>query len=92
MSRQQQDALDVLRTVWSAEGTSSADLDEAYGHKKSCKNMVNVGFDGMAGPDGDLPAAWRAKLAREGKLSTGAGSIRDLVLGAEATRDQATGD
>ena len=30
--------------------------------------MSDVGFDGMAGPDGDLRAAWKAKLEREGKL------------------------
>ncbi len=35
----------------------------------------------MAGPDGDLRAAWKAKLEREGKLSSAGGSVRDLVLG-----------
>ena len=44
--------------------------------------MTDVGFDGLAEEaDGDLRLAWRTQLAREGKLSPGAGSVRDLVLG-----------
>jgi hypothetical protein len=43
--------------------------------------MSEVGFDGMAGPDGDLRAAWKAQLEREGKLGTEGSSIRDLILG-----------
>ena len=43
--------------------------------------MADVGFDGMAGPDEDLRAAWRTKLEREGKLNAEGGSVRDLVLG-----------
>lgn len=86
MSRQSDEALDVLRGVWSGQGQSKADLDEACGPKKVCKNMVNVGFDGMAGDDGDLRTAWRARLQREGKLNSEASSIRDLVLGSEEAR------
>jgi hypothetical protein len=37
----------------------------------------------MADPDGDLRSAWRNTLRREGKLNPEAGSVRDLVLGAE---------
>jgi hypothetical protein len=74
-------AREVLREVWSAQGQSAADLEEACGTTKACKKMADVGFDGLAGPDGDLRAAWRAKLQREGKLHPDAGSIRDLVLG-----------
>jgi hypothetical protein len=47
--------------------------------------MSDVGFDGLAGPDEDLQAAWKAKLEREGKLNAEAGSVRDLVLGQGAT-------
>ena len=83
---QPDDALEVLRGVWSAQGQTSEDLDEACGTTKSCKKMADVGFDGMAGADGDLRAAWRERLRREGKLSTSGGSIRDLVLGSSENR------
>ena len=75
------EALEVLREVWSAQGQSGEDLSEAYGEKKSCKNMVNVGFDGLAGDYTDVRTAWRARLRREGKLDPEAGSLRDLISG-----------
>jgi hypothetical protein len=83
MSGQPEDALDVLREVWSGQGQTSADLDEACGTTKSCKKMADVGFEGMADADGDVRAAWRNTLRREGKLNPEAGSVRDLVLGSE---------
>jgi hypothetical protein len=83
---QPDDARQVLREVWSARGQTSADLDEACGTTKSCKKMADVGFDGMAGADGDLRAAWRERLRREGKLDPRADSIRDLVLGSAEPR------
>ena len=79
------EALDVLRTVWGAQGQTSADLDEDCG-TKSCKRMAGINFDGMAGQDEDLRTAWRERLAREGKLSTAGGTIRDLVLGSPDAR------
>jgi hypothetical protein len=79
------DAREVLREVWSAQGQTSADL-EACDTTKACKKMADVGFAGLAGEDGDLRAAWRAKLEREGKLNQGAGSLRDLVLGPAEVR------
>lgn len=85
MSREPDEALEVLRGVWSASGQTSADLDENCG-TKSCTRMADVGFDGMAGADGDLRAAWRATLEREGKLNSGTGSVRDLVLGSAESR------
>jgi hypothetical protein len=82
--REPDDAVDVLREVWSAKGQSAVDLDEAFGAQKSCKRMQDVGFDGMAdGGSGGVRAAWRATLEREGKLDHRAGSVRDLVLGPE---------
>jgi hypothetical protein len=81
MNHDPEEALEVLRGVWTAQGQTADDLAEAHGGKKSCKNMANVGFDGLAGTDGDLRAAWRAKLEREGKLNPEAGSVRDLVMG-----------
>ena len=86
MSGQPDDALDVLREVWRAQGQTSADLDEACGTTKSCKKMADVGFDGLADSGGDLRAAWRDQLRREGKLNPGADSVLDLVLGPAETR------
>jgi hypothetical protein len=75
------EAVEALRAVWAADGQRSEDLDEACGPTKSCRNMKDVSFDGMAEPGTDLTAAWRERLRREGKLRTSGGSIRDLVLG-----------
>lgn len=89
-----QQALSALRGIWSAQGQTSADLDEACGNTKACTNMESVGFQGLAdGVDGiekkdkaspsvgnNLRAAWKTKLEREGKLQTGT-SVRDLVFG-----------
>ena len=80
------DAREVLREVWSAQGQTSADLDEDCGATKACKKMADVGFDGLADEDGDLRAAWRNRLQREGKLNEETGSIRDLVLGSAEVR------
>jgi hypothetical protein len=77
MNQEPEETLDVLRAVWAAQGQTGTDLDEAPGHKKSCKNMAHVGFDGLAGDDGDLRAAWRAQLEREGKLNPDAKSVLD---------------
>jgi hypothetical protein len=76
-----EEALGVLREIWSARGQSAQDIEESCGTGKSCKKMSDVGFDGLAAQrDGDLRAAWRAQLAREGKLDPAASSVRDLVL------------
>ncbi|MGE5134659.1 MAG: hypothetical protein ACM32E_17370 [Gemmatimonadota bacterium] len=85
MSREPEEALEVLREVWSAKGQTTADLDEASGHGKSCKRMADVGFGDLDGGDGDLRAAWRDRLEREGKLTPGS-SLRDLVLGSARPR------
>jgi hypothetical protein len=74
-------AIEVLRAIWDGQGQSSADLAESFGTQRSCKSMQSVGFDGMAGSDGDLRLAWQEKLRREGKLKPQADSVRDLVLG-----------
>ena len=81
MSGNTEDALDVLRGVWNAQGQTAEDVEEACGDTKACKRMADVGFDGLAEEtDGDLRLAWRTQLAREGKLNPDAGSVRDLVL------------
>jgi hypothetical protein len=78
----------MLRGVWSAQGQTRAELDEACGNTKSCQRMADVGFDGLADADadGDLRTAWRATLEREGKLNAEGGSVRDLVLGPAEAR------
>jgi hypothetical protein len=81
MTHEPDDAVEVLRSVWAAQGQTSADLDEDCGPTKSCRNMQHVSFDGLAEPGSDLRDAWRDRLRREGKLSPSGGSIRDLVLG-----------
>jgi hypothetical protein len=75
------DTVGVLRALWAAEGQDADDLDPICGPQKDCKNMKGVTFDGYAEPGSDLGAAWRDKLAREGKLRSEGESIRDLVLG-----------
>jgi hypothetical protein len=86
MSGQADEAREVLREVWSAQGQGSEDLDEACEATRSCKRMADVGFDGLAGTGGDLSTAWRDQLRREGKLNPRAGSIRDLILGPQEVR------
>jgi hypothetical protein len=85
MTNQPNDAVEVLRTVWSAEPTTSDDL-EALPVAKACKNMKDISFDGMAEPGVALRHALPDRLQREGKLNTSGGSIRDLVLGTDAPR------
>ncbi len=84
MSRETDEAVEVLRVIWTAGGQSATDLEDAFGTARSCKSMQAVGFDD---PE-DLRAAWRATLAREGKLSR-AGTVRDLVLGPGGDGDPA---
>ena len=60
------------------------DLDEDCSPTKPCRNMKGVSFDGYADEGVDIGAAWKAQLAKEGKLVEPAGSIRDLVMGEDA--------
>lgn len=70
----------VLQSVWMVNH-DHFEMDEDCSPTKPCRNMKDVTFDGYAEPGSDIGAAWRAQLAREGKLDKSAGSIRDLVLG-----------
>ena len=76
------DAVEVLRAVWSAEG-QRLDVDDC-GPQKSCRNMQHVSFDGLAEPGTDLRQAWHERLESEGKREGSEASIRDLVLGRPA--------
>jgi hypothetical protein len=80
MSEQRSDAVDVLRSIWSASGQDDSAFDETCAPQKTCKNMKEVTFDGFAEPGTDLRTAWRTRLQREGKLGQSGMSIRDLVL------------
>ncbi|OLT13829.1 hypothetical protein BJF78_20965 [Pseudonocardia sp. CNS-139] len=86
-----EDTLTVLRDIWSASGQTSAQLEEQLGGRggKVCKNMARIGFGGMAHDHGggdtntpvdeDVRAAWRARLARDGKLDPHARSIGETL-------------
>jgi hypothetical protein len=80
MTGQEETTADVLESVW-INGHDHAELDEDCSPTKPCRNMKDVTFDGFAEPGDDLGAAWRAKLDREGKLSSSGVSVRDLILG-----------
>ena len=79
MSGEPDEALEVLRGIWSAQGQTSANLDD-LDTGRACKRMADVGFSEMDGAEDDVRAAWRDRLEREGKLSNG-GTVADLVLG-----------
>jgi hypothetical protein len=79
MNGQDETTADVLESVWIV--THDHPLDEECSPNKACRNMKDVTFDGYAEPGSDLGAAWRAKLAREGKLSADGESVHDLIFG-----------
>ena len=84
------ETLEVLREIWQATGQHAEDVEAACGPQKACKSTSAVGFDEMAGPDGDLHAAWRAALRRDGKLTPKAHTVRDLVIGRDDRDDNAS--
>ena len=75
-------------TRWSEEEHTKTDIRECT--DQHCMNVeVNCGYQGLdpdsplsqsAGVSDELRGAWRAKLAGEGKSSTGAQSLRDIVF------------
>ncbi|MFO7192536.1 MULTISPECIES: hypothetical protein [Thermocrispum] len=73
------EAVEVLRDIWRAQGQNVAEVFAESGGK-SCKRMAAVGYAELAGDTDDPVGAWKARLAREGKLRPG-GSLRELVLG-----------
>jgi hypothetical protein len=83
----EQEALEVLREVWHGQEQDPSDLGD--GCEKSCKRMTEagVGFDEFAGGgEAERAAAWRARLAREGKLNPAGGSLADLIRKPNAAR------
>jgi hypothetical protein len=78
------DDTDIVTSIWAPAPTSEVTIDEDCSPTKVCRNMQGITFDGYAPEGADLRTAWRDLLAREGKLNTSGGSIRDLVLGPDA--------
>lgn len=83
MSNETAAAKQLLQSIWQAQGDAMPAADEDCSPTKACKNVQDMNFDGFAEEGMDLRSAWRERLAREGKLSTGGGTIRDLVLGSQ---------
>lgn len=79
MTSGEETTADALQSVWMVSH-DHFDLDEDCSPTKPCRNMRDVSFDGYAEPGSDIGAAWRAQLAREGKLDKSGGTIRDLIL------------
>ena len=79
MSSDRDESADVLRAVWQGTPGAMEELDAECSPTKACRNMKDVTFDGFAEDGGDIRAAWRNTLEREGKLGTS--SVADLVLG-----------
>lgn len=80
MTAHDENTADAVDSVWMVHH-DHFELDENCSPTKPCRNMRGVTFDGYAEPGSDIGAAWRATLAREGKLNKTGGAIRDLVLG-----------
>ncbi|MGH3920095.1 MAG: hypothetical protein ACRDRY_03260 [Pseudonocardiaceae bacterium] len=76
-------------TRWSEAEHTETDIRECT--DQHCMNVeVNCGFQGLdpdsplsqsAGVGDDLRAAWKSKLAGEGKTTSGPRSLRDIVFG-----------
>jgi hypothetical protein len=76
-------------SAWSEEDHTKTDIRECT--DQHCMNVeVNCGFQGLipdsplsqsAAVSDDLRAAWREKLAGEGKPTSGPKSLRDIVFG-----------
>ena len=72
---------DVTDTMWSPADAVASSLHEDCNPNRVCRNAQAFSFDGFAEEGGDVSAAWRETLAREGKLNPTGDSIRDLVFG-----------
>ena len=80
MGAERAEALEVLRDIWHGQAQTAADLDDDC--ETHCKRMTDagVGFDEYGGGgESDRGNAWRARLEREGKLSS-VGTLGDLIL------------
>lgn len=71
----------LLRSIWAEHADGEFEIDADCSPTKQCRNMRDITFEGFAEGGTDISTAWKAVLAREGKLTPGAETIRDLVLG-----------
>jgi hypothetical protein len=71
----------VLTSIWAEHADGEIEIDADCSPTKQCRNMRDITFEGFAESGTDISTAWKAVLAREGKLTPGAETIRDLVLG-----------
>ena len=71
----------VLRSIWTEHADGELEIDADCSPTKQCRNMRDITFEGFAEAGTDISTAWKAVLAQEGKLTPGAETIRDLVLG-----------
>lgn len=83
MSQVHDNAGEVLRSIWQGNPEQMVELDDECNPNKVCRNMKEVTFEGFGEDGDDVASAWKAKLAREGKLATG-NTIADLVLGQQS--------
>ena len=74
----------LLTSIWAGSADGRLDIDEDCSPTKQCRNMRDITFEGFAEAGTDISTAWKAVLAREGKLTPGAETIRDLVLGSDS--------
>lgn len=77
----QRDERSQPETMWSTPADDQILLDADCSPTKTCRNMVGISFEGLAEGEADLASAWRATLEAEGKVASGAASLRDLVFG-----------
>jgi hypothetical protein len=78
------EALDVLRSVWDSQDQNVEDIEDCES-PSGCKRLKDAGVGYGGANEEDRAANWKDRLQREGKLSTKAPSLRDLVLGKEAS-------
>lgn len=77
MTSQSETTADLIDSVWTVDNDHT--LDEDCNPNKACRNMRDVTFDGYAEAGDDPGAAWRERLAREGKLVVSGESLRSLI-------------
>ncbi len=82
MNRDRDDHENATSTIWEADSNDGASMYDAdCSPTRVCRNAREFTFEGIATDGGDLQAAWRDTLEREGKLNGSAGSMHELVLG-----------